>query len=147
MGGCHFGFPPVGRVKSCASGGAVLSVEVMGPLAQALSGIPGGLRWTRHPTKRELKMTTDGTSGASKHNSQYNRDGESNVEQQQATRQDPTKQIPTKQDSGKRLVKLAVAIALLLVVAVFVVVLLITGRTDDDQPEQPRPAVTSTSTG
>ena len=142
MGGCHFGFPPVGRVKSCASGGAVLSVEVMGPLA---AGVVGHTWWAAldaPPDERELKMTTDGTSGASKHNSQHNRNGESNAEQQQATRQDPTKQ-----DSGKRLVKLAVAISLLLVVAVFVVVLLITGRTDDDQPEQPRPAVTSTSTG
>jgi flagellar basal body-associated protein FliL len=51
------------------------------------------------------------------------------------------------QDSGKRLIKLVVASALLLVVAVFVVVLLVSGRTDDDQPEQPQPAVTVSTTG
>ncbi|MEP6560252.1 MAG: hypothetical protein ABJD68_04140 [Nakamurella sp.] len=45
------------------------------------------------------------------------------------------------------MIKLVVAIALALVVAFFVVVLLISGRTDDDQPEQPRPAVSATTSG
>ena len=85
-------------------------------------------------------MTTDGASGASRQNSQYDRDGEGTAPQ-------PAQQETAKQDNGKRLIKMVVAIALLLIVAVFIVVLLVTGRTDDDQPEQPRPAVTVTSTG
>jgi hypothetical protein len=85
-------------------------------------------------------MTTDGASGASRQNFQNDNNGQSNIGQ-------PTKPSTTKQDNGKRLIKVVVAIALLLIVAVFVVVLLVTGRTDDDQPEQPRPSATVTSTG
>ena len=90
-------------------------------------------------------MTTDGTSGSSKQNSQDNRHGETNI--RRPADRDETNHEDTRQDNGKRLIKLVVAIALLLAVAVFVVVLLVTGRTDDDQPEQPRPGATVTSTG
>jgi hypothetical protein len=112
--------------------------------------MPGGLDLTRHPTERELELTTNGTNSASQNSPSNNgRPGGSGDQlgQQESTGHHSTTQHSTTQDSGKRLIKLAVAIALVLVVAVFVIVLLVTGRTDDDKPEQAHAAVAITSIG